>query len=199
MGAVCLLLIVLVPVLLAKPREQSIRRLCGASLAQIGKTMLVYANDYEGTLPRAGGSNTAWGPPPNWMALTRYQAFGLSADGQGGLATISSSFYLLVKYYETPTRLFICRGDKGTTEFKLSDLATPPAHSFELTDAWDFGPIGEAYRHCSFSYLVSGDGERGSPFGTVPVPPLVVPRNERDSVLVHDMGSCPPTTDRKSR
>jgi hypothetical protein len=58
-GAVCLFLITLVPVLLAKPREQSIRQLCGANLAQIGKTMLIYANDYQKALPRANGPTTS--------------------------------------------------------------------------------------------------------------------------------------------
>ena len=35
-------------------------------------------------------------------------------------------------------------------------------------------------------YLISGDLARGSPVGTVPVPPFVVPANRRDSILVHD-------------
>ncbi len=80
-GGICLLLVVLVPVLAVKPREQSIRRLCSANLAQIGKTMLVYAHDYEGALPRAGGPGTTWGIVPCWDASDRHQAFGLDAKG----------------------------------------------------------------------------------------------------------------------
>jgi hypothetical protein len=151
-GGICLLLIVLVPILLAKPRKQSIRRVCGANLAQIGKTMLVYANDYEGALPRAGGPTTMWGPTANWTAPDRYRAFGVAADGSGGTATISSSFYLLVKYYEAPTRLFVCRGDKGTTEFKLSDSLL--GVNFKLANAWDFGPMADAFKHSSDSYHI---------------------------------------------
>ncbi len=152
-GAICLLLITLVPVLLAKPREQSIRQLCGANLAQIGKTMLLYANDHQGALPRAGGPTTMWGPVARWKAPNRYMAFGLNADGNGGTASISSSFYLLVKYYETPTRLFLCRGDRGTTEFKLSNLVVDLGY-FKLADAWDFGPTTEAFKHYSYSYHI---------------------------------------------
>jgi hypothetical protein len=54
-GAVCLLLILLVPVLFAKPREQAVRRVCGANLAQIGKAMLLYADDYGVPCPVPAG------------------------------------------------------------------------------------------------------------------------------------------------
>jgi hypothetical protein len=153
-GGICLLLVVLAPILAVKPRAQSIRRLCGANLAQIGKIMLAYANDYQGALPRAGGPTTTWGSTPAWDAPDHYHAFqalGPNREDRGSTATISSCFYLLVKYYETPTRLFICRGDKGTTEFKLSSL--PTVHpSLRLTAAWDFGPLLETFQHCSYSY-----------------------------------------------
>ena len=151
-GVMCLVLVLLVPVLLGKPRERSIRMVCAANLAQIGKTMFIYANDYEGILPRAGGRTTMWGPTWNWTAATRHQAFGLNVSGDGGSATISSSFYLLVKYYQAPTRLFLCPGDKGTTEFKLSDMQYSIPANFELMNAWDFGPAATAYKSCSFSY-----------------------------------------------
>jgi hypothetical protein len=157
-GAVCLLLIALVPMLLAKPREQSVRQLCGANLAQIGKTMFAYANDYQGALPRAAAT---WGAVPNWKSPNRYAAFNLDVKGQGGTATISSCFFLLVKYYETPTRLFICRDDQGTTEYVLSGWGKSIPTNFKLADAWDFGPISESFRHCSYSYHI--------PFGLYPL------------------------------
>ena len=147
-AVVCLLLIVLVPVLFAKPREQSVRKLCAANLAQIGKAMFVYANDYEDELPRAGGRNTVWGNTANWTAADRRTAFAMSVDGSGGQASINSCFYLLVKYYEMPTRLFLCPGDKGTTEFKIQ------VPGLRLADVWDFGPSTDAITHCSFAYHV---------------------------------------------
>ena len=151
----CLLLTLLVPVLFAKPREGSVRRLCAANLAQIGKAMLVYAGDNEGDLPRAGGPGTIWGimPATGWMAVDRRVAFGLAVDGSGGTASISSSFYLLVKYEQMTPRAFVCKGDKGTTEFKLSER-TDVWKNFELADAWDFGPPDEAFKHCSYAYHI---------------------------------------------
>ncbi len=148
---IALLMGILMPAL-ARVRQLAYRLTCGTNLSGIGKAMLVYANDYQEELPRAGGRNTGWGAVPNWAAPSRYQAYGLAGDGTGGTATISSCFYLLVKYTEVTPKSFICKGDAGTTEFKLSGLATPVATNFELIDAWDFGPTGESYKHCSYSY-----------------------------------------------
>lgn len=150
-----LLLIFLVPVLFAKPREVSIRRVCAANLGQIGKAMLIYAADHEGNLPRTGGPSTCWGYMHNddWFAADRRQAFHLSVDGSGGQATISSCFYLLVKYCGLSPRVFACKGDQGTTVFKLSERTEVPA-TFELADAWDFGPFAQAATHCSYAYHI---------------------------------------------
>ena len=154
-GVVCLLLILLVPVLFAKPREQAIRKVCAANLAQIGKAMFLYAGDNEGALPRAGGPSTVWGTmlANGWTALDRRAAFGLSHDGEGGVASINSSFYLLVKYLHVSPRLFVCAADRGTTEFKLSGLVGVPA-DFGLSDAWDFGPPYKSAMHCSYAYHI---------------------------------------------
>ncbi len=264
----------LLPVAYRHARSEAARVVCATNLATLGKAMLVYANDYKGKFPRAGGRNTTWGGISQWDAPNRYRAFGLAADGTGGEATISSCFYLLVKYMGLPPKDFICPGDKGAIEFRLAEQ---PVHkSFTLTDAWDFGLDSD--RHCSYAYhipfgllalttsndpglpvaadrspwlkgpsldpkplasfkpdlppfkgtpeqaragnsishgedgqnvllldghvtfeersycgldddniyLISGDMARGSPIGTVPVPPIIVPANKRDSVLVHD-------------
>jgi hypothetical protein len=121
---------------------------CGTNLSGIGKAMLIYANDYDDELPRAGGRNSTWsGRIPQWLADNRFTAYGLSADGSGGQATISSSFYLLVKYAEVTPKSFVCKSDSGTTEFKPSNYG---AGGRELIDLWDFGP--EAVNHCSYSY-----------------------------------------------
>jgi hypothetical protein len=155
LAATCLLLVVLVPVLLARPRERASRVLCEANLSRIGKTMLIYADDYEDKLPRAAGRNSVWGPLADWAAQSRSMAYGVNpVDGGGGRATFSSCFYLLVKYYGAPTRLFICKGDSGAKEFKLSDLPWGvPFPRAKLSDLWDFGPtIADATRACSYSY-----------------------------------------------
>jgi hypothetical protein len=133
-------------------RQLAFRLTCGTNLSGIGKAMLLYANDYQDELPRAGGRTSTWGTVQDWTAANRYQAFGLAADGSNGRATISSCFYLLVKYTEVTPKSFVCKGDAGTTEFKLSDLPTALPSNFELIDAWDFGPMTESYKHCSYSY-----------------------------------------------
>ena len=78
-------------------------------------------------------------------------AFSLAADGTGGSASINASLYLLVKYYQMLPRIFVCKGDQGTTEFKLSSLIGM-IPNFELSDAWDFGPLSESFKHCSYAY-----------------------------------------------
>ena len=142
---IALLMGILMPAL-ARVRQLAFRMVCGTNLSGIGKAMLIYANDYEDELPRAGGRNTLWGAVARWNAPDRRTAFGLAADGTGGSATISSCFYLLVKYAEVTPKSFICKGDAGTTEFKLADRTDVPVN-FELIDAWDFGDGTENFKH----------------------------------------------------
>jgi len=147
---IALLMGILMPAL-SRVRQLAFRMTCGTNLSGIGKAMLIYANDYEDELPRAGGRSTTWGPTPAWDAADRYGAFNVSrTDNSGGTASITSCFYLLVKYAEVTPKSFICKGDAGTTEFKLSDLNV--SSDFELIEAWDFGPNTEAFQHCSYSY-----------------------------------------------
>ena len=161
LGVVGLLLGVLVPVLLARPRAQATRVLCRANLGQIGKMMFIYAQDYNGALPRVDGPTTVWGLVVNWLAPDRYGAYGINrTDNSGGTASISSCFYLLVKHYAAPPRLFVCKGDVGAVEFRLAD-PSPGVFPIKLADAWDFGPGLDATKYCSYSYHI--------PFGRFPL------------------------------
>ena len=144
---IALLMGILMPAL-ARVRQIAFRMVCGTNLSGIGKAMLIYSNDYDDELPRAGGRNSTWASNiPDWLALNRFNAYGLAADGSGGQATISSCFYLLVKYAEVTPKSFICKGDSGTTEFKPADDG---AGDRELIDLWDFGSAPR--EHCSYSY-----------------------------------------------
>ncbi len=144
---IALLMGILMPAL-ARVRQIAFRMVCGTNLSGIGKAMLIYANDYDDELPRAGGRNSKWGGQiPSWLAANRFTAYGLAADGSGGTGTIASCFYLLVKYAEVTPKSFICKGDSGTTEFKPAD---DNAGDRELIDLWDFGI--EPRKHCSYSY-----------------------------------------------
>ena len=145
-------------------RNTSYRTKCGYNLSALGKAMQIYAKDYDGEFPRAGGKSSTWSDSvSNWMADNRFSAYGLNpADGSGGMATIASSFYLLVKYADVSPKSFICPGDKGTTEFNPAEYNTDER---ELTDLWDFGP--ESREHCSYSYHM--------PYGMYPLTTSSIP------------------------
>ncbi|MHC4741392.1 MAG: DUF4190 domain-containing protein [Planctomycetota bacterium] len=135
----------LVMLMLPRVRGVSYRLHCGVNLSGIGKAMLVYSNDYDGELPRAGGPDSTWGQTSNFQAGTAAEAYGLN-DGEGQ-ASISANFYLLVKYGDVTPKSFLCRRDEKTTEF---DLAEYEVRSKELIDLWDFG--ADPSKHCSYSY-----------------------------------------------
>ncbi|MCK4293198.1 MAG: DUF4190 domain-containing protein [Planctomycetes bacterium] len=142
---------------LSRARWLSFRLICGKNLSGLGKSMLIYANDYDDELPRAGGRNSTWSPSiANWQGRNRRAAFGLAADGSGGHANISSSFYLLVKYAEVAPKSFVCPGDPGVVDFRLSEY---DAWNITYIDLWDFGP--NPAEHCSYSYHV--------PYGLYPL------------------------------
>ena len=58
---IALLMGILMPAL-SRVRQIAFRLVCGTNLSGIGKAMLIYANDYEDELPRAGGRNGVWTP-----------------------------------------------------------------------------------------------------------------------------------------
>jgi len=144
---IALLMGILMPAL-ARVRQIAFRMVCGTNLSGIGKAMLIYSNDYDDELPRAGGRNSTWSASiPSWMATNRFQAYGVAANGDGGMGSISSCFYLLVKYAEVTPKSFICKGDSGTTEFKAADDGAGDRDNIDL---WDFG--AQPSEHCSYSY-----------------------------------------------
>jgi hypothetical protein len=81
------------------------------------------------------------------MAPNRYLAYQISSDGQGGYVTITSSFYLLIRYTEVTPKSFVCKSDGQVTEFNPIEAG---AGDLEVTQLWDFGP--NPTDHCSYSY-----------------------------------------------
>jgi len=149
---IALLMGILMPAL-ARVRAVAYRMVCGSNLSGIGKAMLIYANDYEDELPRAGGRESVLRPSVVWAAPDRYLAYGMTATGGGGQATITSCHYLLVKFAEVTPKSFICKSDTYTSEFKPSLYNSTK----ELIDLWDFGPWNQnlsqwPMKHCSYSY-----------------------------------------------
>ena len=144
---------VIVPAL-CRVRSKPFRLTCGVHLSGIGKAMLIYANDYDGRFPCAGGPNGSWAArTPNWMGQDSTQAYGMSDAGQaGGQASISASLYLLVKYMEVEPRQFLCFDGEGNIE-KGASVFKPGTYGVKdeaLIYLWDFGP--DPPRHVSYAY-----------------------------------------------
>jgi prepilin-type N-terminal cleavage/methylation domain-containing protein len=145
---IALLMGILMPAL-ARVRQIAFRMVCGSNLSGLGRAMLIYANDYDNDFPRPGFVGTIWDASViNWAAADRATAY-----GNPGQATITSTFYLLVKYAEVTPKSFICKGEPAKVAFKASDYIP----NFEDEDAWDFGPYDTGQNryptnHCSYSY-----------------------------------------------
>ncbi len=155
---IALLMGILMPAL-AKVRQLAYRMVCGTNLSGLGKAMLIYANDYEDELPRAGGKESIWVESiPQWDADDRYAAYDMArpkVPGGKGEVTITASLYLPVKYTEVTPKSFVCKGEPGISEFKLSDYENRNPNCAEFIDAWDFGP--DPMQHCSYSYHLPYD------------------------------------------
>ncbi|MBN2590164.1 MAG: prepilin-type N-terminal cleavage/methylation domain-containing protein [Sedimentisphaerales bacterium] len=134
---IALLMGILMPAL-ARVRQIAFRMVCGTNLSGLGKAMLIYANDYQDELPRAGGRNAKWNPVIEKFAANN------PLEAYNGKASITSSFYLLVKYAEVTTKSFICKGDSGVTAYEPEDNA------IDVIELWDFGE--KPIEHCSYSY-----------------------------------------------
>ncbi len=133
---------------LARPRSVAFKNVCGTNLSGIGKAMLIYSNDYDDELPRAAGRNSTWAQRiPDWKATNRFQAYGMSVSGEGGEGTISSCFYLLVKYSDVEPKRLLCSSEPKAKPF---DPTKYGARKKDLIALWDFGP--EPWKHVSYSY-----------------------------------------------
>ncbi|MBL7152806.1 MAG: prepilin-type N-terminal cleavage/methylation domain-containing protein [Phycisphaerae bacterium] len=148
---IALLMGILMPAL-ARVRQIAYRLYCGTNLSGIGKAMLIYSNDYDDELPRAGNPSCVWTATiANWRNVPRSVAF----PGRPGAASITSNFFLLIKYAEVTPKSFLCKGDSDVKEFRLSETDLKNSGA-ELIDCWDFGLKPQS--HCSYSYH--------APFGT---------------------------------
>jgi hypothetical protein len=102
--------------------------------------MNVYANDQDEEYPKAGPPNSVWSDKG---FITKFEADNpVEAFGGNQTATITSCWYLLVKYAESPPKQFVCKGDYGIVEMKLSlfgDKLKPQGTDlYEFPELWDF-------------------------------------------------------------
>jgi hypothetical protein len=139
-------LLILIPAL-ARVKTFAYQMVCGMNLSQIGMAMLLYAPEYRDEFPRSGSNTSAWtGKIYNWKGINRKEAFDLKADGTGGRVSISSCFYLLVKYADVEPKMFVCSADGA----KVWNPAKDDGTSSDITHYWDFGFIPRD--NCSYSY-----------------------------------------------
>jgi hypothetical protein len=140
------ILLLLLVTFTGKTHSTSYTFLCGTNLSGIGKAMLIYANDYEDELPRAGGPSSPWtGRIADWAASDRSSAYGLSPDGSGGQVSISASLYLLVKYCEVAPEAFLCGGNSRKTHEKDFSKFVPDIAPHNGTT--EQGLAGNTFRH----------------------------------------------------
>ncbi|UCF44386.1 MAG: type II secretion system protein [Planctomycetota bacterium] len=142
----------------AAVRQRAYRMVCRTNLSGIGKAMLAYSDDNEEQYPQAGWPDSPWsdtGELRNW-----YDQRGRHYGKAGSPVTITSSFYLLIKYADMTPQQFVCRGDLGTRVFSLSDVQPGilPPDVNDITQVWDFGQKQDmitnfvAGQYCSYSY-----------------------------------------------
>ncbi len=202
--AIIALLIGLLMPALARVRQIAYRMVCGSNLGGLGRAMLVYANDdrWE-AYPIAGGKKAEWtaGEPgviSDWEAEKEWTAFGISEGKSGAAATITSSFFLLVKHADVSTKQFVCKGDSGAKPFQLS--VEEDTTISDITEGWDFGT--EPGRYCSYSYHMpyrTPDGSYAIYAGSRPSSPIAADRNPWfDKNATSHLGSAldDPTCDR---
>ena len=161
---IALLMGILMPAL-ARVRMLAFRMICGTNLSGLGKAMMLYANDYDDELPKAGARSNTWvAALPDWkggataqvVGGTRTLAYGLTGTPEptNGRVTLSASWYLLVKHAECTPKMFVC---KGESETRVADLRPSPPASPDIQSYWDFssGATGqETYRFYSYAYHV---------------------------------------------
>ncbi|HUT29631.1 MAG TPA: hypothetical protein VMX13_07560 [Sedimentisphaerales bacterium] len=151
-AAVTLVVFVLMPGLY-RSRQTAIRLLCQTNLEGIGRVMTTFANDNAGRYPRAGGEASTWsatGTIRSWYGGihgTEDEAFGIIRDAGGeittpGEATITSSFYLLVKHNLATPKQFVCKGDVGAVEWKIHEDRIATLIGLDMSRAFDFGAGG---------------------------------------------------------
>ncbi len=184
---IAMLMGILMPAL-ARVRFIAQRVVCGTHLSGFGKSMLTYANDFKDKYPRGGGKDSFWGPlkgAEGWDSprdIGQIGAFGAMEDVG---ATIGSCLYLLVKYADAGTKIFICGGDTTAEEFDLQAYPGHTVYKNDMTEAWDFGGPANGTgwnppaEHYSYSYQV--------PFGSIETTyyPLT-PYSEADMAIMAD-------------
>ena len=157
---IAMLLAILMPAL-GKVRQLAYRLMCGTNQAGLGKAMMVYANDYAESYPKAKAtiwynSTTATTAPANfnWNQVL---------ESAAGPRTVTASLFLLVKYADVSAAQFVCQSatqkkfDINKTDTTAQNyVGTGTQYAQDVTGCWDFGtllagPKGP-WDYCSYSF-----------------------------------------------
>ena len=178
---IALLMGILMPAL-AKVRQLANRMACGTNLSGIGKAILIYSNDNDDDYPVAhqrSGDGTPMPMPSTWSAqgyITCWDCSRSETRYAMNQVTVTSCFYLLVKYADVQTKQFVCKGDMACKVFEL--WMESGASVDELVDGWDFGETGGTMYpgdHCSYSYHLPTYQSRGAIWDGFPLTALSNP------------------------
>lgn len=115
---------------------------CAENLKNIAAALEVYANDYK-AYPRSGAENSYWSSHIGWRYDKAVPDFMTNQWDKKPLgATVSSCWYLLVRYRQMYPYQFVCKssGDKEFTHFSM--IA-------DFRQIWDFGD--QPQKSCSYS------------------------------------------------
>jgi type II secretory pathway pseudopilin PulG len=160
-----LAVITIIPLLMAvllpagtEVRQRAYRMVCQTNLASIGRAMFIYSNDNAEQYPKAGWPDSSWSDQGELLGWADQS--GRHWGKPGSDVTITSSFYLLIKYADMTPQQFVCMGDVGTRVFSFSDVGEsvlPPDFN-NITQFWDFGRRADMKtglvpgQYCSYSY-----------------------------------------------
>jgi len=130
---------------LNEARNRALQLVCGSNLSGLGKAIALYATENDDTFMRAGGRNSYWsttGKIQRWLGSsspmqpsTEEGAFGPPPAA----ATVTSSWYLLVKYASVKPDQFVCKGDDAIIFGRGEEQRMMSRFNRTLTDVWDFG------------------------------------------------------------
>ncbi|MHC4708035.1 MAG: type II secretion system protein, partial [Planctomycetota bacterium] len=121
---------------------------CRVNLVGIGKAMVLYSQDNGGDYPVAGGAGASWNTLGGVSGIGWLKGWPPEAKKWGvpplNRATITSCFYLLVRYEMAEPKQFVCGGDGAT-------IYVQP---METSNALDFGDGAQMWpgQCCSYSY-----------------------------------------------
>jgi len=170
-GIIALLVSILMPAL-GKAKELAKQIMCGSQLSGLGKSVMMYENDYKEQSPKAWSSdllNTAgrgvgFGMyndlAVNPILKPRWASGVLdSATEREKYPTIGLCLYLLVKKTDVDPKAFVCPSAPNDTPMKLTDAQAVNAAVTEWTQLGDFqggGNLSYSYnepwdRHCDSS------------------------------------------------